>query len=78
MVFLAALSCISLQIGLPVQSLRLALVSILELHASVWLQQKAWGKGATRIDSDACIWHCLYTARLGPYRKTAAATTTAQ
>lgn len=27
---------------------------------------KAWGKGATRIDSDACIWHCccLYTARL--------------
>lgn len=46
-VFLAAPSCISLQIGLPVQLPRLALVSILELHAYVWLQQSLGKRGHT-------------------------------
>lgn len=41
----AALSCISLQIDFPVLPLRLALVSILELHTSVWLQQSLGKRG---------------------------------
>lgn len=70
-------SCITLQIGLPAPSLRLALASMLESHASGPAAAKLGEKGATRINSDARIWGTclLYTARLGSYRQDRTATT---
>lgn len=68
--FLAALSCISLQIGLPSTVATIG-VGFYSRVACVCLAAAKLGeKGATRID--------LYTARLRPYRTTTAATTTAQ